>query len=621
MPPEERRAWARSRARLTPALVAFALALVALACTRLAHAWTDVHVAGDEVRISTDGTAVARVEHRIRLHVSGGPLSTWDLRGVDSDAEPEADGYAIPVHDAASGTLANAISVEGSLLPLEKSRDDAPLPLPTMRLRFGSQAGLPHGAYVVLVRYRTNLGSRGLFVADGATAKLRWTAPTFDDGFDNARVTFDLPVAATPPKLDEGAVTEAAEANAAKPPTFLANARRVADRDEIELLRPYTPKGDVTTWTIRVDAKILARPAMAGAPMPTSSDPTNSATATFFESAGPSMLFAMGGGLLVIFALVVAWKSIEAARVARQAGATARPLVAWPMPVRALAAGLCFAAGVVLELVLEDGTMGALFVFLAVVFSVHRPARWSRVRRGPGKWLPVREAEAFRGAVRPRGASLDVSTRTGKVLFVATLATFGATAFLVARLSPYHAWLVGFDAVVVLAIFGTGTMRELPPDALTAPAPMLQKIAKIVTKKAGEHVRVVPKIRVPNDSADADELRLAVVPRKAQDGFVAIEIGMVYLPGVGTTLAMPEVLLRVRAGSACEALLGGSARRAKRLRGRRPDEVVFAFTPILPTAAMTAAAAIAIASKASRHEVSREATLADAAEASARRAA
>lgn len=199
------------------------------------------------------------------------------------------------------------------------------------------------------------------------------------------------------------------------------------------------------------------------------------------------------------------------------------------------------------------------------------------------------EAAAFADPPRPRGAYLDVSTRAGKALLAALL---GAVAALVAWLfdtSPYRAELLALDATALLAIFCTGRLAELPPDPATAPARFLRAVGKRVRRAfpAGD-VRLVGRIRLPEGSDRADELRLAVAPRTTPAGFGAIEIGVVHVRGAGGAIAIPEVILRVTRASACDAAIERLARHGRSTRGRRPDERVIVFSPRLPTAHMTA---------------------------------
>jgi hypothetical protein len=245
--------------------------------------------------------------------------------------------------------------------------------------------------------------------------------------------------------------------------------------------------------------------------------------------------------------------------------------------------------GLFVQMILARATLGALLVLAAVLLAAHRTPRWRAKARGPGRWLPVAEATALRDPPRPRGAYLDVSTREGKAIFFTLLAAVGALVAWLYDLTPHRATLVAFDATALLAIFGTGRLAELPPDPAAAPAPLLRAVAKRLRKLVPEgDVRLVGRIRVPEGSADADELRLAVSPRTAPAGFGTIEIGVVYARGAGGAIAIPEVILRVTSGSPCEAAMERLLRHGRSSRGRRPNERAIVFSPKLPTARMTA---------------------------------
>src|SRR4051812_5134886 len=61
------------RARHGPALLVGSILALLLVCfgARPARAWVDVHVEGDDVRLSVDRSGRARVEHRVTLKISG----------------------------------------------------------------------------------------------------------------------------------------------------------------------------------------------------------------------------------------------------------------------------------------------------------------------------------------------------------------------------------------------------------------------------------------------------------------------------------------------------------------------------------------------------------------------
>ena len=139
-------------------------------------------------------------------------------------------------------------------------------------------------------------------------------------------------------------------------------------------------------------------------------------------------------------------------------------------------------------------------------------------------------------------------------------------------------------------------MAELPPDPAATPVPFLRGVAaRLKRLMKGTDARVVGRLRIPDKSPDADELRLGLAPRTALPGFIGIEVGVAYAPGAGGAIALPEVLLRVTAGSPCEQAVERVARSGRAVRGRRIDERVIAFAPRLPTARMTASIAAALA--------------------------
>lgn len=578
----------RARARLWAALCAFGVAaLVLVGAPRPALAWVDVNVEADDVRISLDKGGDARVEHKITVKIAGGPLRSLDLRGVDPDATPELDAYVVTQKEAARSSLASAQSVVAERLPPDTRPREGDAPAPTvLRIRFDH--GLGRGVYVILVRYTTRLA--GHVTADGPMARFAWRGPVWDDGFDSARVTFELPAAPTPPRADGAEPSDGL--GGGKSPLVLSTLRRGTSKDHLELLRPYAPKGESITWAIRVDARAL-QPAT---PAPPPRGVRDTLAGALGEPAQRALLALAALSLFVFYSSLVALKSVETGRHARAAGARPRPFLALPVALRAVLAGAALVAGVFVQMRLLRATVGALFVLAAVLLAAHRTPRWARAElRGPGRWLPIAEALAFRDPPRPRGTYLDVSTRAGKVFLLLTLAVVLGAAWILADTSPLRAELVAFDAVALLAVFCTGRLAELPPDPAVAPARLLRDVARRVRKAwPADAVRLVGRIRVPDGSAKADELRLAVAPRAVPAGFGAIEVGIVFAPGAGGPLALPEVILRVAAGSPCEAALARQLRHGRATRGRRKGEQAIVFTPRLPTARMTAGLVIGL---------------------------
>ncbi len=572
-------------------LLAAALALGSLALPRPALAWVDARVAGDDVRIDVSKDGSARVEHKITLCISGGPLRALDLKGVDADAVPEPDGYVVPGKDAASGSLAQAEPVTIEMMPPPSRAGDDGAPEPsTMRVRFDADKGLSRGVFVVFLRYRTELFRRGLIRRDGSMAQLRWSGLSWNDGFDSARATFILPAGPTEPRPDDSAPAEtAAPSDQAPPASVLSTLRRGTGRDELELLRPYAPKGEAVPWTVRFDARALEVTA--------TKNPTQEASAPAAPSsvtpARRDLLFFGAALVFVLYSLMVAWKSREVLRTTAAAGAQARPLIPLPMYVRAIAAGLALVGGLFAELFFRTGTVGAILVALAATLSMHRAPTISSASRlrGPGTWLSITEEEAFARAPRKTGTWLDVSTRAGKALFFVSLTLLGVAIWQVSERSMYHAYLLGFDAVILFAIFCTGRLSDIPLNAVSFSKPFLQAVAKRVRKamqKTGEDVRIIPRIRVPEGSAEPDEMRLAIVPKSPRTGFVGLEVGVLPVPSPESAVHLPEVILRVTTDSPCEESIATIAGQGKSQRGRRSSERAITLAPRLPTTWMTA---------------------------------
>ncbi len=582
----------------------FAIALAAL--PRAAFAWVEAHVEADDVHVALERGGKAKVEHKITLRVAGGPLRSLDVHGVDADAAPDPDGFVVPQKEALSGSIASAVPVSVELAPpaAKPRADGSPVP-PALKIRFGDR-GLARGVYVLRVRYATDLAAR--IDRSGRIATITWTGAEWDDGIDTARALFDLPSAPDAPRGPERESDDAAR-DAPSTPLVLSSVRRGPMRDEIELVRPYAPKGEAVAWTFRADALAFAPAATPAPPKP------KAALATLADHFGApaqrAALIALAASLFVAFAALVFRKASEVARTARAAGTTARPLFPIHAVLRALGAGASLTAGVACELMLGRPILGATLVTLAAAFAAHRTPRFpaARALRGPGRWYPLPIADALASPSRPRGVYLDVSTRWGKALFVVALAGLALAAFAVAEVSPLRAELVALDVTALLAVFATGRLAELPPDPGSAPAPFLRRVANRLEKKA-RGARVVARLRMPDGGDRADELRLGVVPKPAHAGFVALEIGVVFVPGAGGAIALPEVLVRVVTGSRCEEAMAPFALAARSCRGRRPGERVLAFRPRLPLASHTAdlAARLAAALVAPPEHPQRQAT-------------
>lgn len=576
------------------ALLLLACALVALAWP--AHAWTEHRITGDEVRLELDPAGVATIEHRLAVRLNGSePQRALRLQGVDPDAAPLPNAFVVPAAEALGNSLASAVPLKLTLVEGARAGEDGAAAPPAevdareLELAIDDDKGILRGAYVFVFRYRTDLKGRGLVRREGAMLLAEWRGPSLGVGLDNLRTVWRLPPAPTAPRASEP--TDDGDASG-----FLSEVRRAADGDEIELLRTYAPEGTRVLWMVRADPRAIE--GLAG--------PVDAAVPTVFvltsikESVSRRALHLAAALLFVAVAGLVGAKAREVRRLAEAARATMPPVVPLHAALRSALAGLGFAAGAWLELVSDRPVEGALAVLGATLLAAHGVAKVDATAalRGPGRWLAVSEREALVELPHARGVWFDIGSRGGKLLFALSVLPFVALATWLARRASHQALLVALDAVVLLAIFGTGRPCALPADLASEPAPFYKKlVAKLRKRQGSDSLRLVPRVRIPLGEVDADELRLLVVPRLPLRGFASIEVAMTYAIGLGARVGMPEILLRVVAGSPCDQALASLSRRARITPGRKADERVFAFTPRLPTIAMTSEIVLALASR------------------------
>ncbi len=582
------------------------VSVVLVTAVRPAHAWwLENHVLGDEVRLEVDKSGKAVVEHRMTVKTNGSVrLKDYEVKGVDRDAVPLPNSYVVPMRSGIAGSLDAAVPLSMDLHYPKAREGELQEPPAALKIKVGDRKGLRRGTYLFVLRYRTDLRARGLISRDGAMVRVQWDGPIFDDGFDNARIVFQLPAAPTPPRAAQQVV---AEDDRSLEGSFLSEVRRGTERDEIELLRSYAAKGEPISWAVRVDQRALDPLPVVESDAVEEAEPIPVAFAA--KGRAPKWLAAVGAGLFLFYLLLVWLKSREVTRNAAAAKATVRPMIGLPTPLRAVGAASALVGGVGLQLLWDEPIWGAWAVVLACLFAAHGAARLDQgsAMRGPGRWLAVTEGEALGKLPRSRGAWLDVSTRAGKLLLLWLLSLVGVATWWVSTRSIPEALLVGFDSVALLVVFGTGKLTSLPPDMAVEPARFLRKLVRKLRKKKGlANLRLVPRIRIPQGQVDPDELRLMVVPPVPLRGFTAIEVGVTYALGVGARVAMPEVLLRVVEGSPCDEAVASISSHGRISPGRKPDERVIALSPRVPTVRSTLEITAALASRVIDREASRK---------------
>ena len=568
--------------------------LVFVVCTLIAPApalaWVESHVARDDVRVAVDPDGTARVEHRVLLLVSGGPLASLTIKGVDSDAEIESGAYVIPEAADKSGSLESAIEVSAKRVKAESAAGENGART-DIEATFAGR-GIARGRFVVVVRYRTNLLASGALKADGASARLDWVGAEWDDGLDTTKATFVLPAAPKEPHTIDAEPTEEGEEPRG---TFLSTLTKKGDGDTLEIVRPYASRGERVVWSLRVDPRAFpalastgaARPRAMGTPPPAPRSPL-----TVVASPRETGFLLGSLALFVIVTSLVGAHALEVRERARRRDNEPRPLVALPPAVRAVLAGLSFVGGVALQLSEVSAVGGACAVAASVLFVWHLPAHARSGPRGPGIWLALRAHEAF--LVAPRRRSLfDARTWPGALTLAAIMTAFGAAAYFIAPISLPLSILVLLDVGPLVALFLTGGDACNTPDPASDSIDLFRRVVRKV-ERARPGVRVVPRVRVPRGEKDADEMRVVFLPARPVRGLRAVELGAAFASGLGGNALLPEILLRFDESSPCEERVYAFEPYGRAQRGRRPDERVQTFVPKLPTVGVAADLVVAL---------------------------
>lgn len=555
------------RRHITTLCAAAALALV----SGHARAWVESEVRSHAATVDVDRAGKAVVTQELVLAVRGGPLPGFELSGVDLDADP-LPGATV------SSVASSRVQLPTTPLLLDK-RDDG-----TLKIEIDREKGVRTGVYAFRFQYRTNLLGRELIRRDGNEAEVRWIGPRFEQGIDSARVVFRLPAGPTPPMLpDVTKSTGRMEDGDALGGVFIGNLHRLADKDELDIVRPHISRGEPVLWRVRVSAK--AFDAFAN-PLPS----------PHFEKASSAHALALGQGaqprqrltwwaaaalaaLAYAFTVAGKWRLFSALCASRSA--VAKALVPLPVGLRAATSGTLLAAAFVSAAWFDRATLGAALLVLAMAFASQYATPTKIVLRGPGQWLPLSDREAFaRSRARMAGRFLDAGTWPGMAVFALLCGVLAVAACFSFSRAPYQALLLVLGSACLLPLFFTGRVAQLPPDLATRPRALLAGLAGRLRRAPG--VKVVAWARIPEGSPDADELRLLVQVPGALRGLLGVEVGVEYGAALGGSAAAPFVLIRAREGS---AVISALPRELVWTRGRKADERAALLRPRLPTRA------------------------------------
>jgi hypothetical protein len=532
-----------------------------------AAGWVETRVTAHAATVDVERNGTATVSQELGVRLRGGPLSDFPIAGVDSDAEPLPDATVICTDDAKFGTV-----------PLSVSREaDGSLKLTVERER-----GLKTGSYVFRFSYRTQLARRELIRRVGSHVELRWVGPRFDDGLDSARVTFRVPEASVAPMLpspgaSNGTVNELDELGG----VFIGNLRRTPGKDELEVMRPHVARGEPALWRVWVSESAFDAFSAVGAPK----SPTLLASHELGESPRERLgwlLGAVAAGLAFGSLVFAKWRAFGAAASLRNA--EARALVPLAPGLRAALAGVLLGLAVIAGGRWDEPTLVGVLLLGVMACATLYATPGRAAPRGPGQWLPLSEADAFaRRAAGLPGRWLDASTLLGALVLGVLMTGALALHFIERQHSPYRAVELLLGSAVLLPVFLTGRLQELPAVPGGDPRRLLQRVLTGLRRRG---LRAVPLARLPQGCSEADELRILVQPRGALAGLLAVEVGTDHALGLGGIVAEPYVLLRVREDSPCAQAMPAQT---SFQRGRKAEERVAVLRPKLPTVSETLA--------------------------------
>jgi hypothetical protein len=555
------------RRHITTLCAAAGLALI----SGRAQGWVESEVRSHVATVDVDRAGKALVTEDLTLAVRGGPLTGFELSGVDLDAEPLPDARV-------SSVASSRAQLPATPLLLDK-RDDG-----TLRIEIDREKGLRTGVYTFHFQYRTDLLGRDLIRRDGNEVEVRWVGPRFEQGIDSARVVFRLPAGPTPPVLpDLNSSVGRLQDGDALGGVFIGNLHRLADKDELDIVRPHVSRGEPVLWRVRVSAKAFdafAKPL----PPPRLEKASSTRALALGASAQPRQrlgwwLCAALAALGYACAVASKWRYFSALCGTR--GANPRPLVPLPVGLRAAASGTLFASAFVSAAWFDQATLGAALLVLAMALACQYATPAKIVLRGPGQWLPLSDREAFaRPTAAGAGRFLDAGSWPGFTLFALLCVLLSVLAWFLFARAPYQALLLLLGSACTLPLFFTGRAAQLPADLAVRPRALLAGLALRLRRAPG--IKVVAWARIPEGRATADELRLLVQVPGAQRGLLGVEIGVEYGAVPGGAAAAPFVLIRAREGS---AVISALPRELTWTRGRKADERAALLRPRLPTRA------------------------------------
>lgn len=538
--------------------VAFAFALTVLGYGEVARAWLSLTVRASDVTVQVEADGSAHVRHEMLLRVRGGPMKSLTLSGIDDDAEFTGE---------ATLTRARAGEAAGTPLALVPTLagDQAKFELVYRR-------GVRTGTYQLRFAYRTQLKDRGLIQRSGSDAELTWVGLKLDDGVASARVTFDLPAAASPPRTVGSSDDSLVGVSTSEAGVFLSELRREGERDRLTLTRPHVAKQERVHWTVVADGALFGfEPALAAAPV----------VGPAPESARqvppvPWLGLLLGCGLSAVVTVLILLK----ARTRR-----IRFFVPLRTVVRAPLLFLLLFASVVAAVLFERATIAGGLLCSALVLMVHVVRAVGSGARAPGQWRPLEFDDLPPDRLPAAYRWLDIGHPLGVVSLLVVLGVGCVFALRLIGTAPFQSAMCLAYCLALAPLFCS--IGEVSQSAVSRQRDVLLGLQERLEERLGmlpfgSH-RLLPVGRFVNAASAPDEVRLSLELAPAKAGLIGVELGLEQHSGRGGMVSVPVVVVRVRDGSSAHASL---PRNAQWSRGRQPDTRVALLRPALPNSAM-----------------------------------
>lgn len=530
-----------------------------------ASAWIETSVRSHQARIEIAKDGRALVRHELVLKVRGGPMKFLEIAGIGTDIETLPDAI---VRRATEGSA--------SKWPLSAaSLEDGGL-----RLKIAAERGIRGGSYQFEFAYHVDLVKWGLLNRGTDAAEIRWVGPRLSSGVDSAKVIFAVPHAASAPRLMRG--------DGAEGEVLLGELRRGEDWDEVELVRAHLATGEPAVWKIEVASEAFPEVSVSGASHRTIDGSEeivrNLGGAVGLHEGAALARRWIGGVLSLLFGLLLFAKASLIAGEAGLAGARLKPLLPGAPWLRAsYGAGLVFGG---VHFALEQRPWVAVGLGVAGLFSAAYllPSRIVRPR-GPGRWVQLETGRAERRRWS-KAQLFETTNARGFIFFVLLVAPLLAQAYRILPSSNYLALMIGMFSLLLVPLFWTGRVRDLPRASIEQARPWLSSLERAFDPEVvqlqlwgripqgGE-----PEVQGEPEHQVADETRLRLLLAESPSGLRSLEIS--FEEGAGASIE-PCVLVRVTDDSIAKDCL---PQEIPWQRGRSADERVALLRPTAPTRA------------------------------------